>query len=110
MKETYIRNSICSWLRFHDALVVIYDNVGIYDQRLGRYRRRDNVHRILGVADLIVLWKKHYIAIEVKSPEGRVSEHQKIFLEKVNELGGIGFVARSINDVERELKSRGLFP
>ena len=110
MSETHIRNAICSWLRFHDALVVIYDNVGIYDQKLGRYRVRNNIHRILGVSDLIVLWRKMYLAIEVKSATGRLSDHQKVFLEKVNSLGGVGIVARSIGDVERELRSRGLYP
>lgn len=89
---------------------MIHDNVGIYDQRLGRYRQRNSVHRILGIADLLVNWRGKYVAIEVKTPEGRVSEHQKAFLSKVNEIGGVGFVARSISDVERELKSRGLFP
>ena len=41
-----------------------------------------------------------FIAIEVKTPEGRVSEGQGTFLRMVEELGGLAMVARSLNDVE----------
>lgn len=109
MKETWIRNAICSWLRLHRALVFIHDSVGIYDPTKKVFRRNLNPYRMKGVADILGIWRNKFLAIEVKNETGVVSAEQKEFLSKVNNHGGIGFVARSIQDVERELKARGEF-
>jgi len=42
--------------------------------------------------------------IEVKSKTGRLSEHQKIFIDKCNSLGVKAFVARSVQDVVEQLR------
>jgi hypothetical protein len=58
-----------------------------------------------GISDIIGLLPPHgrFLAIEVK----RLGEHptpdQQAFLDGVNAAGGLGFVARSIEDVGREL-------
>ncbi len=44
-----------------------------------------------------------FAAIECKTAMGRLSEEQIIFLERVSEAGGIAFVARTADDVGREL-------
>jgi hypothetical protein len=41
--------------------------------------------------------------VEVKSATGRVSPHQQLFLDSINERGGMAFVARSIEDVDAAL-------
>lgn len=46
------------------------------------------------------------LAIEVKSSTGRLRPEQALFLNRVNEAGGLGFVARDCNDVLRELKGQ----
>lgn len=40
-----------------------------------------------------------FVAIEVKAPRGRISKQQERFIAAVVEAGGIGGVARSIDDV-----------
>jgi hypothetical protein len=52
-----------------------------------------------GVSDIIGCWNGRFLAIEVKTPGGRVSPDQEKFLEAVRRHGGIAFVARSIDDV-----------
>ena len=44
------------------------------------------------------------LAIEVKSPTGRVSAKQQEFLEEIDRNGGIAIIARSVEDVETALK------
>jgi len=56
-----------------------------------------------GSSDLIGIFKGRFLAIEVKTPKGRVSKEQKKFIDAVNGAGGIGFVARSPEDVKKHL-------
>lgn len=42
-----------------------------------------------------------FIANEVKTPTGKISPEQQIFLDVVNNHGGIGFVARSEDDAKK---------
>ena len=44
-----------------------------------------------------------FLAIEVKSAKGTVTLAQQAFLAQVNAAGGKAFVARTVNDVAREL-------
>ena len=59
-----------------------------------------------GIADILGCWKGRLIAIEVKTPRGKLSEKQEQFLMEVNAAGGLGFVARSVEDVMRELEGK----
>lgn len=43
------------------------------------------------------------LAIEVKAPKGRVTQEQTDFLASIKKRGGVAFVARSVEDVEREI-------
>jgi penicillin-binding protein-related factor A (putative recombinase) len=110
MSETQIRNGILSWLKFKRLFAFIHDSTGIYDPKIGRFRVRNSVHRLLGVSDIIGIIRGtgQFLAIEVKSKTGRLTDHQIRFIERVNDEGGIAFMARSIEDVEREFKARGL--
>jgi len=55
----------------------------------------------VGVPDLVCCYKGRFIGIEVKRPSGGiVSEIQQINLNQINNAGGIGIVARSIEEVE----------
>jgi penicillin-binding protein-related factor A (putative recombinase) len=56
-----------------------------------------------GVADILGIWNGRPLAIEVKTPTGKVSPHQKAFLDEWRKAGGIGFVARSWEDCVKEL-------
>ena len=43
------------------------------------------------------------LGVEVKAPKGRPSPEQTLFLERINAAGGVGFIARDLRDVVREL-------
>jgi hypothetical protein len=53
---------------------------------------------ILGVLD-----DSRFLAIEVKGPKGKATFEQLDFLAEVAKRGGVAFVARSIEDVDRHL-------
>lgn len=58
-----------------------------------------------GGADLIG-WTRIglFLAIEVKTKNGRLTPEQENFINSVNLFGGIAFVARSVEDVIKHLK------
>lgn len=45
-----------------------------------------------GVPDLICCVNGHFVAIEVKGPNGKPSELQKYNIRKINESNGIGLI------------------
>jgi predicted RecB family endonuclease len=57
-----------------------------------------------GVADILGIMKDgRLLAIEVKSPTGRLSPHQQTFLGETTARGGLTFVARSVEETEQRL-------
>jgi hypothetical protein len=42
-----------------------------------------------------------FVAIEVKTPTGKIRPEQKIFIETVKERGGIAGVCRSVEEAEK---------
>lgn len=54
----------------------------------------------LGCSDVIgMLTNGKFLAVEVKGPAGRLRPEQAVFLERINEAGGVGFIARDCRDV-----------
>ena len=56
-----------------------------------------------GSSDIIGIFKKRFLAIEVKVPGKEAEPDQRVFLDIVNGAGGIGFVAHSIDEVREKL-------
>ena len=56
-----------------------------------------------GISDIIGCHNGRFLAIDIKTERGRVTPHQQRFIDRVNAAGGIGFVARSIEDVTYHL-------
>ena len=56
-----------------------------------------------GVSDIIGIHKGRMIAIELKAPKGNVSPAQQNFIDRINEAGGLAFVARTIDEVIEKL-------
>jgi hypothetical protein len=52
-----------------------------------------------GISDIIGIYNGKFFAIEVKRPGCKLTQAQSKFLEEVCREGGIGFVARSTDDV-----------
>lgn len=58
---------------------------------------------VKGISDIIAIRDGILIAIEVKVGKDKLSDHQEIFLSHIFVAGGIAFVARSLDDVVKEL-------
>ena len=93
MREVDIQAQIRDYLRWKGWFVVKIH------QSLGSYR---------GIADLVAVKDGHTVWIEVKTPNGRLSKYQKQFRDDIRAHGGIYLVARSVDDIEKELKERRL--
>jgi len=88
MTESDIKREICTALKQAGAFPVV-----IWQGPLS----------VKGISDLLVCHRGKFIAIEVKRPGGKVSNEQARFLEKVEDAGGVGFVATSAEEVIRRL-------
>lgn len=61
---------------------------------------------IRGISDILGVLPPggRFLAIEVKTATGKLTEHQLRFLSAVREAGGVAFVARSLDDVISTLR------
>ena len=53
-----------------------------------------------GVPDILACCNGKFYGIEVKTPKGKPSELQLKHLEMINEAGGVGIIARSVEDIK----------
>lgn len=97
--EQEIKRDIVTYLKMMGAFVWVTTNVGVYDKASGSYRRMSG-SQMRGVADVIGVFRKRPLAVEVKSHRGKLSPFQEEFLRRFAESGGIAIVARSVQDVQ----------
>jgi Holliday junction resolvase len=86
MNEQDIQRKITKWLEKEGAYVV----------KVIQANRA-------GVADILCCWKGQFVAIEVKTPRGRVAPLQEYHASLVVKAGGVSMVARSLDDVREFL-------
>lgn len=104
ISEKNIQNAILAWLSWQkDCFAWPNQSVGIFDRSKGIYRRPVNRFHRNGVSDILGIWHGKMLCIEVKSSTGKLSKEQTDFIEVINNLGGIAFVARSVDDVKQAL-------
>lgn len=103
--EKQIENQIISFLRILGVFCWKNQSVGIFDAKKKIYRKSNNQNHILGASDILGILHGKFLAIEVKSAKGRMTIHQKAFLQNIRSQGGIAFEARSLSDVARHLKN-----
>lgn len=98
--EKQIQNAILDYLTLLPGTYWATNNTGLWDPVKKVHRRPGKFFRH-GVSDIIGVCGNtgRIVCIEVKTPKGRVSEHQKKFLKEISESGGIAFVARSVDEV-----------
>ena len=101
--EKGIENAILRFLNKIGVYCWKNQSVGIYDPVKKIYRKSNNAAHIKGVSDILGVIEGRFLAIEVKSAKGVVSPEQRIFLTRINQEGGIAFVARNVDQVAREL-------
>lgn len=84
--ETDIRNQVKEYLQWRGWFV--YYNL----QGLGCYP---------GLSDLVAIKNGTVVHLEIKKPNGKLSEGQKLFQRNIEKHGGIYEVARSLEDAKR---------
>lgn len=101
--EREIQNSILEYLQYLKIFSWRNNSIGIYDVKSKTFRSRPKFV-IKGVSDILgILPDGRFLAIEVKAKYGVVSAEQQLFLDRINKNGGIGFIARSLDDVSSKL-------
>lgn len=100
--EKEIENQILSWLSFKGIFAWKVKSVGTFDP-VKKVFRTPARNYLKGVADILGIYKGKPLAIEVKSKKGKLSEHQRLFLIRFHENGGIAIIAKSVEDVEQGL-------
>lgn len=100
--EGLIKRQICDYLNlFSDRCFFwVTQSHGVWDQKRKIFLNMRGRYQIKGVSDIMGIWDGKPLAIEVKTKTGKLSDHQKIFLAKFQDYGGIAFVARSVEDVK----------
>lgn len=108
--EKVIENAILELLWYRGVFAWKVQSTGIFDSSKKVYRKSNNKFHINGVSDIlgITFPGGRLLAIEVKSKTGKPSEDQITFINNVNANGGLAFVARSVEEVERILREEGI--
>jgi hypothetical protein len=97
VKETEIQRAILDYL-IARGIFAWRNNTGGMEVQ-GRHRRRFVRFGTPGAIDIIgVLPDGRFLAVEVKTPQGRVTDLQDTFLDSVRRNNGVAFVARSVDE------------
>lgn len=96
MTESALMDAIRLTLGVADGPALFRNNVGMAWMRNGAPVRFGVGGP--GAADLIGIYRGRFVAVEVKTPTGRLSPEQKTFAALVERHGGIYVVLRSVDD------------
>lgn len=102
--ENQIKNAVLEYLRMR-GIFAWANNTGAGQLVDGaRHTSRFIRFGYPGSSDILgILDGGRFLAIECKTPEGRLSDLQRVFLDDINLRGGLAFVAYGISDVDGEL-------
>lgn len=104
MLEKETENAIMEFLWWNKIYSWRNNNTPIFDPERKLFRKMPK-WGLKGTSDILGILKDgRFLAIEVKSAKGVVSQEQKDFIKNINDNGGKAFVARSIDDVRKELE------
>lgn len=123
-REYIVQKEILEYLHTPRLKDVCYvwrnQSTGVFDPVSGTFRLNKGLGRINGVSDILgvvgspvigangTVGLGRLLAIEVKSSKGKATPDQASFLLQVNNRGGLGFIARSVEDVEAVFKREGV--
>lgn len=97
MREGPIQQAILGYLALKHVFAFRVNTTGVYDPKRKIFRKSPNV--LKGVSDILGCYQGKMLAIEVKAPGRKEKPEQTKFLQRVNDAGGLGFIARSVDDV-----------
>ena len=100
LSEKEIENQILHYLSYQkDVYAWKNQTTGIFDPKMGYFRRNNNKFHIKGVSDILGIAYGKMIPIEVKSKKGRSSPEQTSFIERINSYGGYAIIAKDLETV-----------
>ena len=89
-----------------DAVFTGVEHAQQMSPRAGSIRKAKGVRR--GLSDLMIWWRGKFIAVELKTDAGRMSDAQKEFADGIVGAGFAFHCCRSIHQVEAVLRDAGL--
>ena len=103
MTETQLVRSILDGLKFRRIFAWRANSGAVTAEYKGK-KRFIRFAGIEGLSDIIgILPDGRFLAIECKVGKNKATELQLQFLSAVNQSGGVAFIARSWDDVERSI-------
>lgn len=100
ISEKLIEKSILQWLSVKGIKAWKNHSVGIFDPRQGQFRAIRGQFTQKGTADILgILPDGKFLAIEVKSEKGRVTDEQAQFIDDILHRNGFAIIARSLDEV-----------
>jgi len=102
MSEGEILDAIRVALNQRTGVIVFRNNVGVANHWNQKTERVEVVRYGLAVgsSDLIGIVGGRFMALEVKTPKGRVTPEQALFQRLVRSMGGFACVVRSVEEAE----------
>lgn len=96
-KESDILRVCLQYLGAKGILAWRSNNTGVYDPARKMFR---TFHGLKGVSDIVgLLPGGRFLGVETKTETGKLSEDQKLFIDMVNNNGGLAFVVRSVGQL-----------
>jgi len=112
VKERHIEALIGDYLKISKIFFFKCPMSGYFDTKptwgLPRFRPHASPYVRNGTPDLIAVINGQFIGFEVKSKGGKQSDAQKSFQIDVKAAGGMYFLVKSLEDVQKALSSLGL--
>jgi len=106
-QERDVLKAIMELLHKHPKVGKVWrQNSGTFTKQYGSKTHYIRANTAKGMSDIMGILKDgRTLAIEVKSPTGKLQPHQREFLLTIYKAGGLAFVARSVDDVIEKLGS-----
>ena len=83
-----------------------YPELVLWRNNVGQMIDKDGRRVVFGVggqgaADLLGMWQGRFVALEIKTPIGRLSPEQKLYRDLIEHKGGTYVVLRSVDDAQQ---------
>lgn len=110
-EEQRIKNAILDWILFQPRKGFAWSqyNGAVYDVRRKCFRKRSK-YALKGVPDIIGLWVRRPLFLEIKKPGGIASPEQKDFIRRARSHGAIAAIVYSYDEAVRFLDQFKLEP
>tara|TARA_Y100000034_G_scaffold136041_1_gene210447 strand:- start:2673 stop:3044 length:372 start_codon:yes stop_codon:yes gene_type:complete len=102
-KESSIQKAVLDWLKYNKLLAVRLNNIPV-PIKGGGFRPVSMKGLPDAHVDFPFLGIPLSVWVEFKTANGKLSDHQKYFRDRVEEYDGFYFVVRSIDEMEEALK------